>query len=165
MVIYDQMLILCKWLLLGVWLFVFTLNCVGSEGTLGIVTKISILTPPRLSSVNLAFLACKDYLSCQVDQISYLNNPIFSHVNKPWYSFFFHLKNYLGFFDNELLLCKHTCATQRFIFCLLFLNGSMFPVLLPWWNLKNNAMPPYMFFHTSGSVLGNGPWFNPRQIK
>ncbi|KAJ8650457.1 hypothetical protein MRB53_003480 [Persea americana] len=38
---------------------------IGSEGTLGIITKISILTPPRLSSVNLAFLACKDYLSCQ----------------------------------------------------------------------------------------------------
>lgn len=39
---------------------------VGSEGSLGIVTKVSILTPPKLSSVNLAFLACEDYLSCQV---------------------------------------------------------------------------------------------------
>lgn len=38
---------------------------IGSEGTLGIITKVSILTPPRLSSVNLAFLACKDYFSCQ----------------------------------------------------------------------------------------------------
>ncbi|KAK4585190.1 hypothetical protein RGQ29_022736 [Quercus rubra] len=38
---------------------------IGSEGSLGIVTKISILTPPKLSSVNLAFLACKDYSSCQ----------------------------------------------------------------------------------------------------
>lgn len=38
---------------------------IGSEGSLGIVTKISILTPPKLSSVNLAFLACKDYYSCQ----------------------------------------------------------------------------------------------------
>lgn len=38
----------------------------GSEGSLGIVTKVSILTPPKLSSVNLAFLACKDYPSCQV---------------------------------------------------------------------------------------------------
>ncbi|XP_027360564.1 D-2-hydroxyglutarate dehydrogenase, mitochondrial isoform X2 [Abrus precatorius] len=34
-------------------------------GSLGIVTKISILTPPKLSSVNVAFLACKDYSSCQ----------------------------------------------------------------------------------------------------
>ncbi|XP_057492468.1 D-2-hydroxyglutarate dehydrogenase, mitochondrial isoform X2 [Actinidia eriantha] len=38
---------------------------IGSEGSLGIVTKISILAPPKLSSVNLAFLACKDYVSCQ----------------------------------------------------------------------------------------------------
>ncbi|KAK7832015.1 d-2-hydroxyglutarate dehydrogenase [Quercus suber] len=38
---------------------------IGSEGSLGIVTKVSILTPPKLSSVNLAFLACKDYSSCQ----------------------------------------------------------------------------------------------------
>jgi D-2-hydroxyglutarate dehydrogenase len=39
---------------------------IGSEGSLGIVTKVSILTQPKLSSVNLAFIACKDYLSCQV---------------------------------------------------------------------------------------------------
>uniref|UniRef100_A0A2N9GQR8 D-2-hydroxyglutarate dehydrogenase n=1 Tax=Fagus sylvatica TaxID=28930 RepID=A0A2N9GQR8_FAGSY len=32
---------------------------IGSEGSLGIVTKVSILTPPKLSSVNIAFLACK----------------------------------------------------------------------------------------------------------
>ncbi|CAH8274140.1 unnamed protein product [Arabidopsis lyrata] len=38
---------------------------IGSEGSLGIVTKVSILTQPKLSSVNLAFIACKDYLSCQ----------------------------------------------------------------------------------------------------
>ncbi|XP_061345622.1 D-2-hydroxyglutarate dehydrogenase, mitochondrial-like [Gastrolobium bilobum] len=38
---------------------------IGSEGSLGIVTKVSILTPPKLSSVNVALLACKDYSSCQ----------------------------------------------------------------------------------------------------
>ncbi|KAK3032279.1 hypothetical protein RJ639_036236 [Escallonia herrerae] len=38
---------------------------IGSEGSLGIVSKVSMLTPPKLSSVNLAFLACKDYSSCQ----------------------------------------------------------------------------------------------------
>ncbi|XP_010679807.2 D-2-hydroxyglutarate dehydrogenase, mitochondrial isoform X2 [Beta vulgaris subsp. vulgaris] len=38
---------------------------IGSEGSLGIVTKVSILTPPKLSATNLAFLACNDYLSCQ----------------------------------------------------------------------------------------------------
>ncbi|XP_068634992.1 probable D-2-hydroxyglutarate dehydrogenase, mitochondrial isoform X2 [Aristolochia californica] len=38
---------------------------IGSEGSLGIVTKVAILTPPRLSSTNLAFLACTDYMSCQ----------------------------------------------------------------------------------------------------
>ncbi|GMH24566.1 hypothetical protein Nepgr_026409 [Nepenthes gracilis] len=38
---------------------------IGSEGSLGIVTKVSILTPPKLSAINLAFLACDDYLSCQ----------------------------------------------------------------------------------------------------
>lgn len=42
---------------------------VGSEGSLGIVTKVSILTPIKLSSVNVAFLACKDYISCQVKSI------------------------------------------------------------------------------------------------
>ncbi|GER25547.1 D-2-hydroxyglutarate dehydrogenase [Striga asiatica] len=39
---------------------------IGSEGSLGIVTKVSILTPPKLPSINLAFLACEDYTSCQV---------------------------------------------------------------------------------------------------
>lgn len=38
---------------------------IGSEGSLGIITKVSILTPPKLSSVNIAFLACQDYISCQ----------------------------------------------------------------------------------------------------
>ncbi|CAM6105082.1 unnamed protein product [Calypogeia fissa] len=38
---------------------------VGAEGTLGVVTKVSILTPPKLSSTNLAFLAVKDFLNCQ----------------------------------------------------------------------------------------------------
>ncbi|KAH7836090.1 hypothetical protein Vadar_032608 [Vaccinium darrowii] len=38
---------------------------IGSEGSLGIISKVSILVPPKLSSVNLAFLACKDYVSCQ----------------------------------------------------------------------------------------------------
>ncbi|XP_010275534.1 PREDICTED: D-2-hydroxyglutarate dehydrogenase, mitochondrial [Nelumbo nucifera] len=38
---------------------------IGSEGSLGIATKVSILTSPKPSSKNLAFLACKDYLSCQ----------------------------------------------------------------------------------------------------
>ncbi|KAH9326716.1 hypothetical protein KI387_006894, partial [Taxus chinensis] len=38
---------------------------IGSEGTLGIVTKVSLLVAPRLSSINLAFLACEDYMSCQ----------------------------------------------------------------------------------------------------
>lgn len=39
---------------------------IGCEGSLGIVTKVSILTPPKLSSVNVAFLACKDYASCLI---------------------------------------------------------------------------------------------------
>ncbi|XP_038896946.1 D-2-hydroxyglutarate dehydrogenase, mitochondrial isoform X2 [Benincasa hispida] len=38
---------------------------IGSEGTLGIITKISILTPPKLPATNVAFLGCKDYSSCQ----------------------------------------------------------------------------------------------------
>ncbi|KAL3701373.1 hypothetical protein R1sor_019395 [Riccia sorocarpa] len=38
---------------------------IGAEGTLGVVTKVSILTPPKLASVNVAFLACEDYVSCQ----------------------------------------------------------------------------------------------------
>ncbi|KAH0462858.1 hypothetical protein IEQ34_010433 [Dendrobium chrysotoxum] len=39
---------------------------IGSEGTLGIITKIVVLTPCKLSSTNSAFLACSDYLSCQI---------------------------------------------------------------------------------------------------
>eukprot|EP00250_Pteridium_aquilinum_P011028 c19791_g1_i2 orf=792-1811(+) len=38
---------------------------IGAEGTLGVVTKISILTPPRLSSKNVAFLSCQNYADCQ----------------------------------------------------------------------------------------------------
>lgn len=38
---------------------------VGSEGSLGIVTKVAILTPAKLPSTNVAFLSCNDYMSCQ----------------------------------------------------------------------------------------------------
>lgn len=38
---------------------------IGSEGSLGVVTKISVLTPAKLSSTNVAFLSCNDYTSCQ----------------------------------------------------------------------------------------------------
>lgn len=38
----------------------------GSEGSLGVVTKISVLTPAKLPSTNVAFLSCNDYISCQV---------------------------------------------------------------------------------------------------
>ncbi|KAL4155259.1 hypothetical protein PRNP1_007369 [Phytophthora ramorum] len=38
---------------------------IGSEGTLGVVTKVSILTPPRSSSKNVALLACEDFESVQ----------------------------------------------------------------------------------------------------
>jgi D-2-hydroxyglutarate dehydrogenase len=40
-------------------------SCSGSEGSLGIVTKIAILTPAKLPSTNVAFLSCNDYISCQ----------------------------------------------------------------------------------------------------
>ncbi|CAN6222504.1 unnamed protein product [Urochloa humidicola] len=38
---------------------------IGSEGSLGVVTKISVLTPAKLPSNNVAFLSCNDYASCQ----------------------------------------------------------------------------------------------------
>ncbi|MCO5583085.1 hypothetical protein L7F22_036992 [Adiantum nelumboides] len=38
---------------------------IGAEGTLGVVTQVSILTPPRLSSKNVAFLSCKIFKDCQ----------------------------------------------------------------------------------------------------
>ncbi|KAJ1288059.1 hypothetical protein BS78_02G059800 [Paspalum vaginatum] len=38
---------------------------IGSEGSLGIVTKVSVLTPAKLPSTNVAFLSCNDYTSCQ----------------------------------------------------------------------------------------------------
>ncbi|CAD6341814.1 unnamed protein product [Miscanthus lutarioriparius] len=38
---------------------------IGSEGSLGVVTKISVLTPAKLPSTNVAFLSCNDYKSCQ----------------------------------------------------------------------------------------------------
>ncbi|EFJ37439.1 hypothetical protein SELMODRAFT_76083 [Selaginella moellendorffii] len=37
----------------------------GAEGTLGVVTKVAVLTPQKLPSVNVGFLACTDYTSCQ----------------------------------------------------------------------------------------------------
>lgn len=52
-------------LLVGLVALTLHIVGVGSEGSLGIVTKVSILTPPKLSSVNAAFLACKDYSSIQ----------------------------------------------------------------------------------------------------
>ncbi|KAI7743920.1 hypothetical protein M8C21_009282, partial [Ambrosia artemisiifolia] len=36
-----------------------------SEWSLGIITKVSILTPPKLSLANITFLACQDYIRCQ----------------------------------------------------------------------------------------------------
>ncbi|CAH8385582.1 unnamed protein product [Eruca vesicaria subsp. sativa] len=55
---------------------------IGSEGSLGIVTKVSILTQPKLSSVNLAFIACKDFLSCQVlNHLDGVRNPVSSSEN------------------------------------------------------------------------------------
>ncbi|XP_006658345.1 probable D-2-hydroxyglutarate dehydrogenase, mitochondrial [Oryza brachyantha] len=38
---------------------------IGSEGSLGVVTKVAILTPAKLPSSNVAFLSCNDYISCQ----------------------------------------------------------------------------------------------------
>ncbi|XP_062187023.1 probable D-2-hydroxyglutarate dehydrogenase, mitochondrial [Phragmites australis] len=38
---------------------------IGSEGSLGVVTGISVLTPAKLPSTNVAFLSCNDYISCQ----------------------------------------------------------------------------------------------------
>lgn len=38
---------------------------IGAEGTLGVVTKVSILTPARLPSANVAFLSCENYSNCQ----------------------------------------------------------------------------------------------------
>ncbi|XP_024525636.1 D-2-hydroxyglutarate dehydrogenase, mitochondrial [Selaginella moellendorffii] len=38
---------------------------IGAEGTLGVVTKVAVLTPQKLPSVNVGFLACTDYTSCQ----------------------------------------------------------------------------------------------------
>lgn len=38
---------------------------IGAEGTLGVVTKVALLTPPQSSSVHVAFLACSDYEAVQ----------------------------------------------------------------------------------------------------
>lgn len=38
---------------------------IGSEGTLGIVTKIAILTPPRPQAVNVSVLGCNDFDAVQ----------------------------------------------------------------------------------------------------
>jgi len=39
---------------------------IGSEGSLGVVTKVAVLTPAKLPATNVAFLSCNDYTSCQV---------------------------------------------------------------------------------------------------
>ena len=39
---------------------------IGSEGTLGIITAVSLLCPPRPTSVNVAYLACPSFEAAQV---------------------------------------------------------------------------------------------------
>lgn len=34
---------------------------VGGEGTLGVITAVSILTPPKPKSVNVAYMGCTDF--------------------------------------------------------------------------------------------------------
>jgi len=34
---------------------------IGSEGTLGVITRLTLLVPPRPTSVNVAFFGCKDF--------------------------------------------------------------------------------------------------------
>ena len=36
----------------------------GSEGTLGVITQVSLIAPKRSSAVNLAFLACRSFEDC-----------------------------------------------------------------------------------------------------
>eukprot|EP00948_MAST-09A_sp_MAST-9A-sp1_P002455 g2455.t1 len=38
---------------------------IGSEGTLGVITKLSILCPRKSNAINVAFLACPDYNAVQ----------------------------------------------------------------------------------------------------
>ena len=38
---------------------------IGGEGTLGVVTAVSLLCPPKAKSINLAYLACHNYLDIQ----------------------------------------------------------------------------------------------------
>lgn len=38
---------------------------IGSEGTLGMITRLSLLLPPRPKAVNVAFFGCKDFESVQ----------------------------------------------------------------------------------------------------
>lgn len=38
---------------------------IGGEGTLGIVTAVSLLCPPKANSINLACLACQTYQDVQ----------------------------------------------------------------------------------------------------
>merc|ERR1719223_2272584 len=38
---------------------------IGSEGTLGVITRLSILCPARPTSINVAFFGCKDFVSVQ----------------------------------------------------------------------------------------------------
>ena len=38
---------------------------IGGEGTLGVVTAVSILCPPKSSSVHLSYLACNSYQDVQ----------------------------------------------------------------------------------------------------
>ncbi len=34
---------------------------VGGEGTLGVITALSILTPPKPRSINVAYMGCNDF--------------------------------------------------------------------------------------------------------
>ncbi len=48
---------------------------IGGEGTLGVVTAVSLLLPPKSNSVHLAYLACHSYEGVQ---------QVGPNISKPW---------------------------------------------------------------------------------
>ena len=111
--IYD----LLKWPSLGVdWMFGITLTersnvkRAGGEGTLGVVTKVSMLTPAKLGAVNVAFLACEDYTSCLVSH--FVISPFRCMVWNSWN--FQNLTSKVLHFWFRLLLRKQSYIWVKF---------------------------------------------------
>ena len=103
---------------------------IGSEGTLGVITAVSILCPPKPSAVNVAFLGRRPPPASG----GFLGSTACSHAGRPSRSSRLPLSPWAGtwpwcqggVWTGRALFCKRTGAScVSSTRCLLFLNNSL----------------------------------------